>query len=555
VAQPSALKKRLRRFAIAKAKQGYGPLFLPEHGRSTPGRSPVAYVNEYFRRRVRAPFLSPFARDYYFVTEEPFEVRESGDQYDVAFAIESFTADFAYYLSNFLTHPRYGPEKQVGFVRGEALRPYQLREIEPGRYSFRIQGVAVGRKDLFRFIRGKNRAGPPVPARAKPPYLSERIFFVMPTRPDAREVDQTEWYDFAPDKWKRKHPTIPLRDPIPVLFHRSRPHLPLAPRYDELYRDGVVKIALLFGYDEEGHLTGRDAREIWQILTAPRSRRFGKRDTGPHGYGGPGLGFSDPTGGHFRKLNLEGESVFRRGAKDGAGPVRVRYKLTRALRVGTDAPAGAVFVGRSAVPEGKVVTSGTTIERLIDAEVRLYNFDKSSKGSSSRKLIEQFVSVFKTNDVVHYDGHANYGGGFFIGDQPNDILWSSDIGDYKRSFSTDYQIFSIGACHAAGYFADLFYNELRPRKSPRNLDIVAAINETAFDDAVHQGLDFVRAMLQDVPRRNGDPPDYERIVAAMSDRNAFQAFIGVFATGMRGGGSAPPVPREAPPPQRRSGTN
>jgi len=498
--------------------------------------SPVAYANRYFRDKVRAPFLSPLARDYFFVTEQPFEVNvPSRDRYDVVAEIESSLADIAYYLSNFLTHPRYGKENQVGFVRGESLRPYALRELEPGRFSFRVQGVAVGRRDLFRFLRGANRAGPKAPSMAKPPYMSQRIFFTMPTRPDAREVDQTEWYDFNPDEWPRKHPRIPLRPPIPVLFHRSRPHPPLAPRYDELYADGVIKIALLFGYDAEGHLTSRDAHEIWEILTAPRSRRFGKKDTGPHGYGGPGLGFSDPTGGHFRKLNTEGESVFRREQHAGAGPVRVRYQLQAGpLTVGdTRAPEGSVFVGGRSARAGTVVSVGSWIERTIRAEVRLYNFDKSSRGTSSRTLIEKFVGVFRDNDVVHYDGHANYGGGFFIGDQPNDILWSCDIGEYRHLFSRDYQIFSIGACHAAGYFADLFYNELRPRKSPHNLDIVAAINETAFDDSVHQSLDFVRAMLQDVPRRDG-PPGYDRILRAISARNSFQAFIGVFATGQQG---------------------
>ena len=176
---------------------------------------------------------------------------------------------------------------------------------------------------------------------------------------------------------------------------------------------------------------------------------------------------------------------------------------------------------------------GTVVTRKLRAEVRLYNLDKSSGGTASKKLIERFVSVFKDNDVVHYDGHANYGGGFFIGDQPNDILWSCDIGAYRRFFRRGYQIFSIGACHAAGYFADLFYNELRPRKSPRNFDILAAINETAFADAVHQSMDFIRAMLQDLPWDGTEPPDYDRIVRDMSARNSFRAFIGVFASGLK----------------------
>jgi hypothetical protein len=41
-------------------------------------------VNEHLQRKGRALFLRPFAHDYLFVTEEPFEIRETGDQDDVA---------------------------------------------------------------------------------------------------------------------------------------------------------------------------------------------------------------------------------------------------------------------------------------------------------------------------------------------------------------------------------------------------------------------------------------------------------------------------------------
>ena len=530
------LAQRLRRLAKSKAESGHGPLLLPAYAKGVGTGTPIAYATRYFKNKIRAPFMSPFARDYQFVTEERRSVRvPTRDRYDLVWTIENDVADLAYYLSNFLTHPRYGPERQVGFARGESLRPYDLREDEPGEFSFRVQGVAVGRRDLFKFLAGPNKAGPVPPRGRRPPYMSLRSFFIMPTRPTAREVDQTEWYDFDPRKWPKKHPSIPLRPPTPVLFHRARPQPPLSPRYDELYEDGVIKIALLFGFDEKTHLTSKDAHEMWQILTAPRGRRFTARDTGAHGYHGPGLGFSDPAGGNPKKLDFDGTNVFVRDQGQGAGPVRVRYRLAaRALRVGDPkTPEGSVFVGGRKVPGGTRLPIGTVLERLIRAEVLVYDFDKSSKGQSSKKLIERFVSVFKSNDVVHYDGHANYGGGFFIGDQPNDILWSCDIGDYKSSFSRDYQIFSIGACHAAGYFADLFYNELRPRKSPQNFDIIAAINETAFDDAVHQSMDFIRAMLQDLPGKGSEPPDYDRIVREMSDRNSFQAFIGVFGTGLK----------------------
>lgn len=129
--------------------------------------------------------------------------------------------------------------------------------------------------------------------------------------------------------------------------------------------------------------------------------------------------------------------------------------------------------------------------------------------SASWSTGPQFILVFKTNDMVHHDGHANYGGGLFIGDQSDDIRWASDIGGAGASSA-----FSIGACHAAGYFADHLYNELRSRTSLR-IDIVAAVNATAFDDPAHQSVDFVRAMLQDLPPYGGEPPGQSANVAEL----------------------------------------
>jgi hypothetical protein len=40
-------------------------------------------------------------------------------------------------------------------------------------------------------------------------------------------------------------------------------------------------------------------------------------------------------------------------------------------------------------------------------------------------------------------------------------------------------------------------------------------------------------MLQDLPARGQEPPTYERIIADMSSRNAFAAFIGVFGSGVQ----------------------
>jgi len=526
----------LRRLAKSKLGSHPGMLILPHLALRIHGRSPVEYAQRYFRAKVRAAFASPLAADFDFCSEQPTQVRiPSRAHAEVVAAIQDELYHYHLYLSNFLTHPRYGPERQVGFCRGDTLEPVDLRETAPGMFTFRVRGIVVGRRDLLRQIAGPNRDGPAAPASPKPGRGVTRIFILIPTRPDAREVGNTEWYDFTPKRWRRKHPHIPLRPPTPILIWR-RPEAPVAgPWYDRFFRTGVVRIALLYGYDSEGHNTTNDARDTWQILTAHPSRRFRPADTGPYGYHGPGFGFSDPTGGHFTNLRLDGMSVFRRGVGEGSGPVRVRYSLGAPLRVGGhEAKAGTVFVEGHAVAAGRTLPSGTIVERDVSVEVRLYNFDKNYHLSSQR-LIEQFLSVFQANELILYDGHANYGGGFYIGPQPNDILWAADIGSYRRDFSERYQIFAIGACHAAGYFADLFYNELRPRKSPRNLDIMAAVNETAFDDAVHQSMAVMRFLLQlDTPAADR-PATYAQILLRESRPASFQPYIGVFAPRAGGG--------------------
>jgi hypothetical protein len=352
----------------------------------------------------------------------------------------------------------------------------------------------------------------------------------MPENPNARGIDETEWYDFTPSRFRRGHRNLTLRSPIPILLRQREKGEVLAPSYDLLYEDGLIRVAFLFGFDEGTHLTTADARAIREILTAPPSRKFTVKKTGRFGYHGPGLGFSDPTGGDFERLNMDGTSVFRRDTISGVGPVVVRYRLESGpLKVGGPRAAeGSVFVDGRQVPKGEVIPAGTLVERALAVEIRLYNFDKSSDGRSSDDLIRDFVSVFRDNDLIHYDGHANYGGGFFVGDQADDILWAQDIGRYRRYFRRDYQIFSIGACHAAGYFADLFYNELRPRKTARNLDILAAVNEAAFEDAVQQGLELVSAILQLKGGARSEARDYASILLALSRPASFQAYLGVF---------------------------
>ena len=482
-----------------EASAGKANLFLlPEVARTTTGRRPVEYVRNYFSGRIPAPFLSPLARDFDFVLATPLSVHVPGrDRHAVANAIQDSLHQLALFLSNYLTHPRYGAPEQVGFARGDTVRPVDVREVRPGEFRFRAEGIVVGRDDLFKQLEGPFKD----PRAVKGPAPGRRagwldITINMPQNPTAPGVDSSEWYDFTPTTWLKHHPTIPLV-PLAIRLRRRRERSIIAPQYQRLYERGLVRIALLFGYDFEStaHPFAKDARAIWKVVTAPSTRRFTSKDNGVYGFHGPGLGFSNPIAGDFHKLDFNTPTVFRRDAQHG-GQITVRYP---------------------GVPRG----------RSIDAEIRLFNFDKSSR-RSSKQLIEQFVSVFRDSDVIHYDGHANYGGGFYIGSRNNDILWASDVGKYKRDFSPDYQIFSIAACHAAGYFADLFYHELRPRKSPRNLDVVAAMNEADYGDSVHVALDFVANLLQlDDPVR-GRALDYEQLLLELNRPATFQSYIGVF---------------------------
>jgi hypothetical protein len=60
------------------------------------------------------------------------------------------------------------------------------------------------------------------------------------------------------------------------------------------------------------------------------------------------------------------------------------------------------------------------------------------------------------------------------------------------------------------------------------MDIIAAVNETAFDDAVHQSMGLLRGLLQHEAPQDGEPPSYERILNEIGRRAEFQAYIGVF---------------------------
>lgn len=522
--------ERLKR--LAKPKVGrYGARILPRLALRTKATTPTEYVRAYYAKKIRAPFQAPLAEEYDFEIAERWQIRvPTEDHYELTSAIQDAMQDISLYLSNYLTHPRYLGENQIGFVRGDTLRPIDIRHEKKGTFSFRVRGVLMARRGLPGYVKGPNKGGQPFPKVPPPPAGGLWIFFEMPTRPDARGVDRTEWYDFNPAKWKRKHPTIKLRPPIPVLLRpRVRDHS-LVPHYDRMYRDGIVKTTFLAGYDAEGHNANANAKRIWEALVARPSKDFSIKDTGQYGYHGRGLGFDDPTNGHFDAIT--DDTVFRRGAKHGVGPLHVRYRASEPFRVSAKLAKRGVRANGRTLAHGDMVPAGALVEHAIEAEVRIVNFDRHSNDDAQR-LNERFTSVFKDSHLVTYDGHANYGGGFYVGDSEDELLWADDIGDYAKNFSRRYQIFSIGACHAAGYFADLFYNELSPTKSPRNLDIVAAVNETSFADSVQTNIEMLQYVLQLKGPRKGDPPVYDRWLRDLSYPAEFQAFIGVFADARR----------------------
>ncbi len=74
---------------------------------------------------------------------------------------------------------------------------------------------------------------------------------------------------------------------------------------------------------------------------------------------------------------------------------------------------------------------------------------------------------------------------------------------------------------------------------------MAAINETAFLDAVHQSLAMVRALLQVRLPATERPSNYHTILLKESHPASFQAYIGVF------GKETPALARTRPAATRR----
>jgi hypothetical protein len=73
-----------------------------------------------------------------------------------------------------------------------------------------------------------------------------------------------------------------------------------------------------------------------------------------------------------------------------------------------------------------------------------------------------------------------------------------------------------------------FYNDLTPRKSPANLDILAGVNEQAFPDGVHVAVDFIANLLQIDEPVFGRGLDYEKLLIEINKPSSFASDIGVF---------------------------
>lgn len=440
------------------------------------------------------------------------------------------------YLANYLTHPGYGRERQVGFSRGESFHPVDLREEGSGRYSYRIRGLIDGDRELLTKVPATSRDCEP--DRPEPaPVGRLRFYICIPENPDDPAITSEEWYDYTPAKFRRQHPKLRVRPPLGVVVAPRPEYPPTYPDYEALYRDGRLRIAFVFGFDEDDHNSRDDAIAVWKFLTAAPSERFRKEKGEPRSYEGPGLGFSNPIGNDFRKLNSGGRwTTFARNGREDTVKVPVRYRLRTALTVdGVNVADDEVRLGGRAVSRGARIPAGQVIERAITVEIRLLNFDR--RGTQTAEQIRRsFMELFRWAQVIHYDGHANYGGGFLFGRRNDDVLWADELAKYRRYAPPFYQILSVGACHGAGYFADLFYNAFRGRKSTQNLDIIASVNEVEFSDSVDDMMDLLGLVLQirsAPPRGPADPEEsrpmgWHDFLLRMNDKRHFTAFIGVF---------------------------
>lgn len=118
----------------------------------------------------------------------------------------------------------------------------------------------------------------------------------------------------------------------------------------------------------------------------------------------------------------------------------------------------------------------------------------------SPKVKYHFRRELKTADVVIYDGHSAYGGGFqlspslFFANPDDTAALDREMNDEQAG--DRYQIYFVNACHSYGYYADMFYDILRA-KHPGNLDIVTTVNPAGFADSVKTDVKMINLLTRD----------------------------------------------------------
>jgi hypothetical protein len=234
------------------------------------------------------------------------------------------------------------------------------------------------------------------------------------------------------------------------------------PDYRRLFEDGVLEISVFYGYDggDEDGPGGND------LLVA---REFHAKITDlarrTH--------FSDPVHEHF-------------------GRIRNSTTFTRTI---------LADVGHGPQP----------------VEVRLRLFYRRSP-----KVKYHFRHALKHSDVVIYDGHSTYGGGFSLSPtlffaNPEDIA-ALDREMRAERTADRYQVLFVNACHSYGYYPDMFYDVLS-RKDPGNLDIVTTIEAADFADSVKTDvklIDMVAALAPGTRRPLHRARSWQEIVRTLN---------------------------------------
>lgn len=241
------------------------------------------------------------------------------------------------------------------------------------------------------------------------------------------------------------------------------------PDYRRLFEDGLLTISIFYGYD------GGEGGDAGGNDLAVAKEFYEKITQEAHR-----LQFSDPVHEHF-------------------GKIRNSTTFTRTI-----------------VADGKPV------------EVRLKLFYRNSP-----KVKYHFRQELKTADVVIYDGHSSYGGGFGLSSSlyfanPEDTQALDQ--EMVREHTPDrYQIYFINACHSYGYYPDMF-TRLLSKKSAANLDIVTTINEASFADSMKTDAKLVNLLTALVPRTKDpvhNPLTWEQLVTSLNAGLSYPAYYGV----------------------------